>query len=209
DCKDLLNKGLSRNGVYNITSPAGGAMQVYCDMETDGGGWVVFQRRMDGSQNFLLGWEEYASGFGDLRGEFWLGNKNINQLTSQNAHELRINLRDWEGQTAYAHYDAFSVGTEATKFFLTLGAFSGNAGDGMTHNEGKKFSTIDQDNDESIRDCASSREGAWWYGQCTESNLNGIYLNGSYSGEFRGVYWSYWRERTYSLQFTEMKMRSL
>ncbi|ELU18329.1 hypothetical protein CAPTEDRAFT_112123 [Capitella teleta] len=108
DCKDLLNKGFSRNGVYTIRSPYAGTMKVYCDMENDGGGWTVIQRRMDGSQDFLLGWEQYAAGFGNLTGEFWLGNRNLNFLTGLRSHELKITLMDWEGQTRYAHYDAFN-----------------------------------------------------------------------------------------------------
>ncbi|ELU16954.1 hypothetical protein CAPTEDRAFT_208028, partial [Capitella teleta] len=62
DCKDLLNKGFFRNGVFTIRSPDGGTMKVYCDMENDGGGWT----------DFLLGWQQYAAGFGNLRKEFWL-----------------------------------------------------------------------------------------------------------------------------------------
>ena len=43
-----------------------------CDMETDGGGWMVIQRRVaNGNVNFTSDWNDYVNGFGDLNGEFW------------------------------------------------------------------------------------------------------------------------------------------
>ena len=33
----------------------------------------VFQRRFSGDVNFTRNWEEYKQGFGDLDGDFWLG----------------------------------------------------------------------------------------------------------------------------------------
>ncbi|ELU01079.1 hypothetical protein CAPTEDRAFT_201789 [Capitella teleta] len=67
-------------GVYTIDIQGGADMRVYCDMTTDGSGWLVshyvhevFQGCQDGSQDFYLNWNEYAAGFGDLNREFWLG----------------------------------------------------------------------------------------------------------------------------------------
>ena len=42
DCADLLAEGHSASGVYNIRlTPTNKTIKVYCDMRTDGGGWLV------------------------------------------------------------------------------------------------------------------------------------------------------------------------
>jgi hypothetical protein len=100
-------------------------LQVYCDQKTNGGGWTVFQKRQDGSVDFFRGWHDYKTGFGDLRGEFWLGLDKINRLTHQTRNRLRVELEDTQGKTAFAEYDYFAVASENSKYKLSLGTYSG------------------------------------------------------------------------------------
>ena len=41
---------------------------------------------------------------------------------------MRVDLTDWDGNHAYAKYSIFSVGNESSNFRLTVGGYSGNAG---------------------------------------------------------------------------------
>ena len=93
---------------------------MFCDQETDEGGWTVFQRRQDGSVDFYLDWEKYKNGFGDLHGEFWLGNDNLHRLlTVKSRYELRIDIGDFDNDKAYAKYNRFMVGPESDNYRLT------------------------------------------------------------------------------------------
>ena len=89
-----------------------------------GGGQPVFQRRLDGSVDFFLGWDDYKRGFGNLSGEFWLGLDKIHQLTKEQS-KLRVDLEDFSGNTSYAEYSSFGVGDEGSKYKLSLGAYLG------------------------------------------------------------------------------------
>ena len=74
-------------------------------METDGGGWTVFQRRMDGTQTFFSTSSSYINGFGDLNREFWLNFNNIHRLTMLSPGgntTLRVDMDDFEGNTRFA-----------------------------------------------------------------------------------------------------------
>ena len=83
--------------------------QVYCDQDTEGGGWTVFQRRQDGSVDFYRNWKDYERGFGDPDWEFWLGNYALSKLTGSCCNELRVDMTDFEGEKVYAHYSNFKV----------------------------------------------------------------------------------------------------
>ena len=125
NCAELYRSGQRISGVYTIDPDGSGAFDVFCDQNTVGGGWTVFQKRQDGSVDFLRGWSYYKKGFGNLNGEFWLGLDKINRLTNSGKFKLRVDLQDTKGKTAYALYDYFAVTSERTKYQLSLGAYSG------------------------------------------------------------------------------------
>ena len=207
-CKETLDDGFTESGVYTIDPEDGyGPFEVYCDMETAGGGWAVFQRREDGSANFLRDWVDYKNGFGDLNNEFWLGLDKISRLTKESSQTIRFDLSDFDGNSRYAQYKAFEVGNEASGYVLNFGSYSGNAGDSFAEQNGMKFSTRDKDQDVDSRNCAEFFKGAWWYHDCHQSNLNGIYHEGAHKTYADGINWYTWKGHYYSLKFTEMKMR--
>ncbi|KAL9974178.1 hypothetical protein ACROYT_G011189 [Oculina patagonica] len=150
NCADFYKAGERRDGVYTIKPDNLSAFDVFCDQSTAGGGWTVFQKRLDGSVDFYLNWSDYKNGFGDPSGEFWLGNERIHLLTSYDTMRLRVDLEDFEGNTRYAEYDMFGVKSENDKYQLKLGFYSGQgtAGDSLSYHRGQPFTTRDQDNDD-------------------------------------------------------------
>ncbi|XP_028674201.2 ficolin-2-like [Erpetoichthys calabaricus] len=208
NCKQLLDAGNTLSGWYMVYSVTGKPVSVFCDMDTDGGGWLVFQRRMDGSVDFFREWTAYKKGFGNKQSEFWLGNDYIHSLTSAGSHELRIDLIDFENASTFAKYASFNVMGETEKYKLILGDFtSGTAGDSLSSQKNMMFSTKDQDNDSSASFCASAYKGGWWYSDCHFSNLNGLYLRGSHESYANGINWRTGKGYNYSYKYCDMKFR--
>uniref|UniRef100_A0A8C2JEJ8 Tenascin C n=1 Tax=Cyprinus carpio TaxID=7962 RepID=A0A8C2JEJ8_CYPCA len=205
DCSQTLLNGETTSGLYTIylrgdeTQP----LQVYCDMTTDGGGWIVFVRRQSGKVEFFRNWKNYTAGFGDLNDEFWLGLSNLHKITSSGQYELRVDLRD-KGESAYAQYDKFSVSEPRSRYKVHVGGYSGTAGDSMTYHHGRPFSTYDNDHDIAVTNCALSYKGAFWYKNCHRVNIMGRYGDNSHS---KGVNWFHWKGHEHSIEFAEMKIR--
>ena len=104
-------------------------------MTTDGGGWTVFQRRVDGSVNFYRGWTEYKFGFGNLGGEFWLGNDNLHRIAAAGSMTLRVDLEDFDGNVTFAEYSTFKVANGSGKYRLLIEGYNGTAGDSMAYHK--------------------------------------------------------------------------
>ncbi|XP_066294307.1 tenascin-X-like isoform X1 [Branchiostoma lanceolatum] len=206
DCGQVVANGESESGPFTVYPTDGSEpIEVWCDMETDGGGWIVFQRRQDGSVDFWRRWREYRAGFGENTGEFWLGNDNIHRLSNQGEYQLRIDLGDG-ADAVYGEWDNFKLGSESDLYKLIIGEYSGTSGDSLTYHNNRPFSTRDKDNDVALSHCAFAYHGAWWYKNCHRSNLNGQYGDNTHS---QGVNWYHWKGHEKSVPFVEMKMRSM
>ncbi|XP_048876825.1 tenascin-like isoform X5 [Brienomyrus brachyistius] len=207
DCSQTLLNGDTTSDLYTIYMGGEGSQpaQVFCDMVTDGGGWIVFLRRQNGKLNFFRNWKNYTAGFGNIDDEFWLGLANLHKITTSGKYELLVELRD-QGESAYALYDDFSVSDPRSRFKIQVGSYSGTAGDSLSYHHGRPFSTYDNDNDIAVTNCALSYKGAFWYKNCHRVNLMGRYGDNSHS---KGVNWYHWKGHEHSIEFAEMKIRPI
>ena len=207
DCLDLLHRGFNSSGVYNIDPDGEGAFQVLCDQETNGGGWVVFQKRSKGVVDFNRSWSEYKDGFGNFSTEFWLGNEKLHRLTSSMNQQLLVELEAFNGEKAHANYKTFSIDSESEKYKLVVDGYFGTATDALKprHNN-HKFSTYDQDNDGHLTwHCALNWGGGWWFDNCVTVTLNGPYFLPP-NVKF-GIVWEKWKLQ--QLKGSTMKIRTI
>lgn len=166
-------------------------VDAYCDGLTDGGGWLVIQRRQDGSVDFNRTWEEYENGFGNLTTEFWYGLKPLHCLTGEGGWQLRVDFKLTDGGKNYLLYNRFSIGSVRTQYQLSISnAVNNGLPDVFRQHDlnGMKFTTKDRDNDRWNRNCAIDSTGAaggWWYRSCSliqpnhkYQNENNIFVNG-------------------------------
>ena len=203
------------SGIYNITNFCGNCKSVaqgYCDAKSDGGGWLVVQRRKDGSVSFDRGWVEYEDGFGDLNGEFWYGLQTLHCLTSQGQWELRIDLTHTNGTKTYLHYKQFAIGSASDNYTLQISQYKGIYPvdpfyqSSYKRLNGMKFTTKDRDNDlYSSGNCArisgnGKNNNGWWFNRCAYIKLNQQY------SEVHKIYdGSSW----HNYLFIEMKIRPI
>ncbi|XP_050965709.1 tenascin isoform X3 [Labeo rohita] len=205
DCSEALMNGETSSGPYSIyiSGDEKQPVRVYCDMTTDGGGWMVFLRRHNGKVDFYRNWRNYSAGFGDANDEFWLGLLNLHKITTAGQYELRVDLRDGQ-ESVFAVYDKFYIADPRSRYKIQIGAYSGTAGDSLSYHQNRPFSTHDNDNDIAVTNCALSYKGAFWYKNCHRVNLMGKYGDSSHS---KGINWFHWKGHEHSIPFAEMKIR--
>uniref|UniRef100_UPI00358E3160 fibrinogen-like protein 1 n=1 Tax=Myxine glutinosa TaxID=7769 RepID=UPI00358E3160 len=221
DCTDIKRRNPdARSGIFDIL-PGAYPVKAFCSMERSNG-WTVLQRRKDGSENFNRPWKDYRNGFGSQKGEHWLGLNTLHLLTKGKKCRLRIDLVDFDDKTARAEYSLFHIGDEEVNYQLTLGDYTGDAGDafrgaysGVDQNK-FGFSTEDRDNDGcspciygdiAFNSCVGEHEGGWWFSRCGSANLNGVWQKETNKqGYGTRVQWDTWRPSLESLKESIMKL---
>ena len=85
----------------------------------------MLQRRKDGTVDFYRNWNSYKNGFGDFNHEFWLGNEKMHRITKNGGYILRFDLWDKNSVHKWAEYKSLRIGSEAEKYIISFGEFSG------------------------------------------------------------------------------------
>ena len=91
--------------MYKLNKGTFNLADVYCDMNTTTGGWIVIQRnKKDSIVNFNKNWTDYDKGFGDLNTEFWYGLESMHCLIIQRGQwEMRIDYQKNDKTWSYLH----------------------------------------------------------------------------------------------------------
>nr|XP_034324438.1 ryncolin-1 isoform X2 [Crassostrea gigas] len=212
DCADIKKqRPSSRDGVYTIYPAPGTNKTVFCDMTTDGGGWTVIQRRIDGKTDFYRKWKEYKNGFGHADHEYWLGNDAIHELTKDKKQILRTDLMKFSREKGHAMYLSFFVDNESYKYKLKLGSFNGTKGLGDSLgrvSNNMYFSTMDNDNDKQKGNCAEDYKTAGWFNNCFYANLNG-WIRKDSRKDASELCWYDWGPTWSSLKSAKMMIRPM
>jgi len=197
-CCDLTNfRSKAPSGIYQIVSNGSCeasrytklSIDVYCDMDTTDGGWMVIQRNVkDGVNYFNRTWKEYEEGFGDLKSnKLWYGLKGLHLFTKTGQWELRIDFQFENGTRSFVHHSSFRIGDASEEYSLSIGGFTGvTFADPFMHwhqLNGQKFSTYDNINNVGNSKCAADYSG-WWHRSCSHILPNHqppyIYMGASY-----------------------------
>ncbi|XP_033735551.1 angiopoietin-related protein 2-like [Pecten maximus] len=175
DCSEGWSDGLTGTAVVSYIQPLSSptAFQVLCNFDNR---VTYVQYRRYGNVSFNRDWQSYVDGFGDLEGDFWLGNKYIHLITDQKSYTCGVRLYDDTDIWQFDSYSDFKVDSESNLFRITYTPYSFDWGmspsDSTKDSRNQPFSTHDRDS----TGCATIEQAGWWYNTgCTNgANVNGV-----------------------------------
>ena len=195
DCYDLKCYRVSnaQDGPHTIYPSRSNltSLPVSCDQETDGGGWIMYQRRVDGTFNFTRNWEEYKYGFGDHGDnttELWMGNEHVYQVLmsygSSTKWELRIEADAFDGTSCWVVASNVGMYNETRRYAMywdSVAQSTGELADDWKHHRMKPFNTLDNSEGLDAKRCVGEYKGGWWYEH--DRFCGRIFLNGEYENQ--------------------------
>ena len=173
DCAELRRAGVLDSGVFNVSVSE---RAVFCDMETDGGGWTLLQRRGTPPDiSFSRTLTAYTSGFGQAAGDHWLGLATAARLADLRPQLLRVD--GWtQDKLRFAVYGPIALAA-ADGYSLTAPHREGNAtAQLVTAGEGVPFRAVCE-SDSLLTRTWNCNDGGWWsvsMYSLKETNLNGV-----------------------------------
>ena len=142
--------------------------------------WItILQYIINGTITFDTKWTDYEEGFGNKYDNYWIGLKNMHNLTTAIPHQLEIEIKLEDKAIRQFNFKYFAVESANSEYTLHVdGTATTNptfleriVGDILASN-GTRFSTRDCDNDSDSKNCAANSEGGWWYTTCGATDDN-------------------------------------
>ena len=209
DCIDLkcYRVSTAKRGVYiypnSTTLPK---VLITCQQTGDGGGWIVYMRRFDGSEIFNRTWNDYKNGFGQQgrNKESWLGNEKVHQLekTFDGGAKIRIEGHLFNGSSSVISADNFRLDDESTNYTLRFGSITSATtaiASDWDYHKNRPFSTYD-----TINTYCVGYSGGWWFKRCHHMYLTGWYPSDPH--EISGLYHTMYFTHYANIPFTEVNI---
>ncbi|KRY31245.1 O-phosphoseryl-tRNA(Sec) selenium transferase [Trichinella spiralis] len=198
------------------TGKLGCSKMVRCDLETDGGGWTIIQRRENPLVDFNGNWAEYRDGFGD-ENNFWIGNEYLHQISNYRLRngglKLCVELLDDGNEIHVDCWTHFYVASEYERYLLLLGIYKGSSKyDNFLSSRGRVFATYDNDNSAMpVIQCASYWQTGWWMNlQCRPEGTLNLPLQSSPSTPYiEGIFWRTRNQGLKHIVKTVMRIRPM
>ncbi|KAI0214699.1 hypothetical protein LSAT2_000175 [Lamellibrachia satsuma] len=218
DCADVLAGGATKSGVYMVwLADTGRQVEVYCDMDTDGGGWLAMCFTV-----VILFCSSTGDAFHSDHSLLFIDRRCISQWSFSSVHRQAMRFTVvilfcsstgdafhsghsllFIDRRCVSQWSFSSVHRQVMRFTVVI-LFCSSTGDAFGYHRHREFFTKDDDNKHG---CSNRHQGGWWYGYCVRANLNGRYLRGTYTSFRNGVYWEDWLAVQYSLKYADMKLR--